>query len=239
MVLHVKLLGIMCKVIITQPNYIPWKGYFSNMRNVDYLVIYDDVQYTKRDWRNRNYLITNNGPSLISIPVITKGRFYQKINETKVSDKNWYKKHWKFIENNYKKTKFYNYYSEIFYSSYHNIETDIISEIDLIFIKKIIELLGLNIKILKSSELNIIGDRNTRLLNICNSLNCSTYVSAPAAKSYLNENLFKENNIQVEYYNYNKFKEYKQNWNGFDHKVSILDMFFNLGPETVNYFNET
>ena len=107
------------------------------------------------------------------------------------------------------------------------------------FIKKIIELLDLNIKILKSSELNVFGDQNTRLFNICKSLNCSTYISGPAAKSYLNEKLFTNNDIQVEYYNYNNFKEYKQNWNGFDHKVSILDMFFNLGSETINYFNET
>ena len=229
----------MSKVIITQPNYIPWKGYFSNMRNVDYLVIYDDVQYTKRDWRNRNYLIVNYGPSLISIPVITKSKFHQKINETEVYDKNWYKKHWAFIENNYKKSKFYDEYSEHFYPLYYNIQTEIISEIDLIFIKKIIELLDLNIKILKSSELNVFGDQNTRLFNICKSLNCSTYISGPAAKSYLNEKLFTNNDIQVEYYNYNNFKEYKQNWNGFDHKVSILDMFFNLGSETINYFNET
>lgn len=229
----------MFSAIITQPNYIPWKGYFSNMRNVDYLVIYDDVQYTKRDWRNRNYLITPQGPSLLSIPVITKGRFNQKINETIISDKKWFLNHWKFIENNYKKTKFFKKYSEQFYFLYHNINTEIISEINLIFIKKIIELLKLDIKILKSSDLNINGDRNTKLINICKFLNCNKYYSGPAAKNYIDEKLFLENNIQINYYNYNNFKEYKQNWNGFDHKVSILDMFFNLGEDTINFFNET
>lgn len=227
----------MSKVIITQPNYIPWKGYFSNMRDVDYLVIYDDVQYTRRDWRNRNYMITSNGPVLISIPVNTKGKFHQKINETTISDQNWYIKHWNFIETNYKKTKFFSEYRDIFYNLYYNIETNIISEIDLIFITKIIELLKLDIKILKSSDLNVLGDRNTRLLNICKMLDSDTYYSGPAAKSYLDEKLFTDNNIQINYYNYNNFKEYQQNWNGFDHKVSILDMFFNLGPDTINYFN--
>lgn len=227
----------MSKVIITQPNYIPWKGYFSNMRGIEYLVMYDDVQYTKRDWRNRNYLISPSGPVLLSIPVNTKGKFYQKINETIISDQNWYKKHWNFIETNYKKTKFFPKYGEVFYNLYNNLETDIISEIDLVFIVKIIELLELNIKILKSSDLNIIGDKNTRLLNICKTLNCNTYYSGPAAKSYMDEKMFLDEGIEVKYYNYNNFKEYKQNWGGFDHKVSILDMFFNLGPDTVNYFN--
>lgn len=227
----------MSKVIITQPNYIPWKGYFSNMRGVDYLVMYDDVQYTKRDWRNRNYLIGPNGPVLLSIPVNTKGKFYQKINETITSDQNWYKKHWDFIETNYKKTKFFSKYGEVFYNLYNNIETNIISEIDLVFIVKIIELLELNIKILKSSDLNIIGNRNTRLLNICKTLNCDTYYSGPAAKSYMDEKMFLDEGIEVKYYDYSNFKEYKQNWNGFDHKVSILDMLFNLGPDTIKYFN--
>lgn len=227
----------MSKVIITQPNYIPWKGYFSNMRGVDYLVMYDDVQYTKRDWRNRNYLIGPNGPVLLSIPVNTKGKFYQKINETIISDQNWYKNHWNFIETNYKKTKFFSKYGEVFYNLYNNIETNVISEIDLVFIVKIIELLELNIKILKSSDLNIIGNRNTRLLNICKTLNCDTYYSGPAAKSYMDEKMFLDEGIEVKYYDYSNFKKYKQNWNGFDHKVSILDMFFNLGPDTIKYFN--
>lgn len=227
----------MSKVIITQPNYIPWKGYFSNMRGVDYLVMYDDVQYTKRDWRNRNFIITKNGPLLLTIPVNTKGKFYQKINQTTVSDKNWNQKHWNLIEDNYKKTKFFYEYKNHFYDLYFSIQTDIISEINLIFIQKIIELLNLNIKIIKSSDLNISGDRNTRLLNICKTLDCDTYYSGPAAKSYMDEEMFTNNSIQVKYYDYNNFKEYKQNWDGFTHQVSILDMFFNLGSETINYFN--
>ena len=76
------------KVLITQSNYIPWKGYFSAISKVDVFVVYDEMQYTKRDWRNRNLIKTPNGLKWLSIPVEVKGKYFQKINETKVSDKN-------------------------------------------------------------------------------------------------------------------------------------------------------
>lgn len=229
----------MCRVIITQPNYIPWKGYFSPMRKIDYLVMYDDVQYTKRDWRNRNYLIGNNGPELLTIPVITKGKFSQKINETKISDHNWNKKHWKFIYLNYKKSKYFYKYSDIFEDLFMSIDTELLSEINITFIKKIVELLNINIKILKSSDFNVSGDRNEKLLKICKLLNTKTYISGPSAKSYIDEGLFKKNDLLIEYNSYHNFKVYNQMWNGFDHNVSIVDMLFNLGEKTIDYFNET
>jgi len=229
----------MSKVIITQPNYIPWKGYFSPMIKADYLVLYDDVQYTKHDWRNRNYLISDKGPELLTIPVKTKGILNQKIYEAKISDNRWNIKHLKFIKYNYSKTFFFKNYFEIFEDIYLNTKTDLISEVNYIFTKKIIELLNIKIKILKSSELNIFGDRNQRLINICKHLNCETYLAAPNSKCYLNENLFTKNDLKIKYHNYSNFKEYEQNWDGFEHKVSILDMFFNLGNKTIDYLNET
>jgi hypothetical protein len=227
----------MSKIIITQPNYIPWKGYFSCMENVTDLVLYDNVQYTKRDWRNRNYLISPLGPKLLSIPVYTKGKYFQKINEVKVSNEKWFISHWKFIETNYSKSKYFDKYEDIFKKIYFNFETDLLSDINFIFLKKIIDLLEIKINIHKSSDLNIDGDRNTKLLNICKFLNADTYLSGPSAKCYLDENMFNINGIKVEYHNYNNFKKYKQNWNGFYHYVSILDMFFNLGDNIKKYFN--
>ena len=88
--------------IITQSNYIPWKGYFDSINQVDIFVIYDDMQYTKRDWRNRNYIKTPQGLKWLSIPVEVSGKFHQKINETLISDKSWNRSHWESIKQNYK-----------------------------------------------------------------------------------------------------------------------------------------
>ena len=104
----------MNKVVITQSNYIPWKGYFSNLRGVTHYVFYDEAQYTKRDWRNRNKLITINGPKWLTIPVEVKGKYIQKISETKISDVNWGAKHWNFIQSNYSKAPFFREYEDHF-----------------------------------------------------------------------------------------------------------------------------
>ena len=97
----------MKKIVITQSNYIPWKGYFDSIAISDEFVIYDDMQYTKRDWRNRNRIKTQKGLEWITIPVEVKGKYFQKINETKISEKNWAKKHWQTIAHNYSKTKYF------------------------------------------------------------------------------------------------------------------------------------
>ena len=113
------------KIIITQSNYIPWKGYFTTMRKATHIVMYDDMQYTKRDWRNRNKIITPSGSKWLSIPVKVKGKYHQKINETVVSEANWNEKHWNMIYQNYKKSEYFDkygtYFKEIYLKKLKNI----------------------------------------------------------------------------------------------------------------------
>jgi hypothetical protein len=195
------------------------------------------MQYTKRDWRNRNKLINSNGPTWLSIPVKVKGKYLQKINETEVSDLNWRIDHWNFIETNYRKAPFFQEYSVFFKKLYDTEHSNMLTDINVSFLKTIINLLNINIQILDSREFGLHGDKTEKLVNICKDLNADEYFTGPAAKSYMDEKLFEDNKIKVSYYNLEGFKEYKQLWNGFDHGVSILDMFFNLGPNTINYFN--
>ena len=227
------------KVIITQSNYIPWKGYFTSMLHATHLVLYDDMQYTKRDWRNRNKIITNNGPSWLSIPVATKGRFFQKINETKIKDDRWNQKHWDKIKQNYRKAPFFYLYKDAFQKIYLEDLKDVqlLSSINRKMLENIIEILQLKINILDSRDFELIGDRTEKLVNICNQLDADEYFTGPSAKSYMQEDLFTQQGIKIKYYNLDGFPEYKQMWNGFDHHVSILDMIMNLGPDTIKYFN--
>ena len=104
----------MKKIAISQSNYIPWKGYFDLINRVDEFILYDDAQFTRRDWRNRNKIKTPNGTQWLTIPVDVKGRYLQKINETKVSDKKWAIKHWKQIKQNYFKAKYFTKYKDFF-----------------------------------------------------------------------------------------------------------------------------
>tara|TARA_R100001082_G_C4325502_1_gene143128 strand:+ start:72 stop:782 length:711 start_codon:yes stop_codon:yes gene_type:complete len=227
------------KIIITQSNYIPWKGYFTTMKKATHIVLYDNAQYTRRDWRNRNKIVTPTGPAWLSIPIDVKGKYHQKINEAKVKDREWYLEHWNKISQNYKKAPFFAQYSEIFEDLYLNKlkEHEYLSDINRILLQRCIDLLGINITVLDSRDFEIRGGKTGKLVNICQDLQADEYFTGPAAKGYMEEEMFEENNIKLTYYDLEGFPEYKQLWDGFDHYVSILDMFFNVGDSTKDYFN--
>jgi len=221
------------KIAILQSNYIPWKGYFDIINMVDEFVIFDSVQFTKNDWRNRNRIKTSNGLNWITIPV--KHSTSQKINEIVVLNNKWRKKHWQSLKQNYSKSTYFKKYIEIFEDLYINTNDVFLSEINLLFIKAINSILGIRTNISQSSEYKLEGEKNLKLINICNQANASEYISGPAAKSYLNEKQFEENNIKVFWMDYSDYPEYNQLNPPFEHGVSILDLIFNEGDNAVNY----
>lgn len=225
------------KVAISQSNYIPWKGYFDLINSVDEFILYDDMQYTRRDWRNRNKIKTPNGPQWLTIPVEVKGKYYQKINETKISDANWHKKHLLSLKQNYSKS---NCFKEIFpfveKIYLESVKLKFLSEVNAKFINEICQFLKINTKITFSSEYEIIGSNPTEnLINVCKQSKAKEYFTGPAAKAYIDESCFFKENIDLIYFDYTNYREYKQLFQGFSHNVTILDMLFNLGENTVSY----
>jgi hypothetical protein len=220
----------MKKIAIFQSNYIPWKGYFDSINSVDAFVLYDDMQYTKRDWRNRNIIKTKDGNKWLSIPVEVKGKYFQKINETKVSDQKWRKDHWNTIFHNYHKAPFFNDYEEVFRKLYLESEEDNLSIINYAFIQAICDILGITTTLMWSSDFSLAEDRNERLINICKQTGSSDYYSGPKAKFYIDEPLFEKNGVKVHWFDYENYQEYSQLYAPFDHAVTILDLIFNEGP---------
>jgi len=225
-------------ILITQSNYIPWKGYFDSISKTDIFIVYDDMQYTKRDWRNRNLIKTPNGLKWLTIPVLVKGKYFQKINETKVSDKKWNKSHLGILKQNYNKAKFYKETIGWIEELYMKCNFEYLSEINLHFIQKINKYLNIKTEIRFSSEFKLHEDKNFRLINICKDMNGTDYYSGPAAKSYMNEELFKENKINVHYFNYSNYLQYSQLYDGFEHGVSILDLILNEGIDSIKFLNQ-
>jgi hypothetical protein len=125
------------KVAITQSNYIPWKGFFDSIRMVDVFVLYDDMQYTKRDWRNRNLIKSPEGTKWLSIPVEVKGKYFQKISETKISDPSWTKQHWSTLQHTYGKLDEFYFYKSVFEELYSR-EYTFLSEVNFAFIKAMV-----------------------------------------------------------------------------------------------------
>jgi len=223
------------RVAISQSNYIPWKGYFDMINSVDHFVLYDDMQYTKRDWRNRNKIKTPQGSQWLTVGVEVKGKYSQKINETKIIDQSWKNKHWKSIAQNYKKAKYFENYYEIFEKLYTEIEEELLSNVNYAFIKTINEILGINTVITWSSEYDLAEDRNERLLNICVDLGADEYVSGPAAKGYMDTEIFTQKGIDVTWMDYTGYPEYDQLYPPFEHAVTVLDLIFNEGPNAHKY----
>ena len=225
----------MKKVANLQSNYIPWKGYFDLINMVDEFILYDDMQYTRRDWRNRNKIKTPQGLKWLSIPVEAKGKYFQKINETKISEKDWAKKHWQQIQQNYSKAKYFNEYKDIFEKLYLECDEEYLSQINYRFIITICKILGIETKIRFSSEFDLIDGQTEKLLGICKECNADVYLSGPAAKDYFDESLARQENIKVEWMNYTEYREYNQLFTSFEHGVTILDLIFNEGSNSKKF----
>jgi hypothetical protein len=224
------------KIIITQSNYIPWKGYFDAINMVDEFVIYDEVQYTKRDWRNRNMIKTPQGLQWLTVPVQVKGKFFQKIKETKISEAGWEKKHWNSIKQNYSKALFFKEFAPIFEEFYLNNKLKYLSEINLQLIEIVCKILQISTKITFSDSYPILREgQNERLVDICEQLGANEYYTGPAAKNYIKEELFTSKNIQINYLDYSGYPEYRQLYGAFTHQVSILDLIFNEGSNATKF----
>ncbi|MGD8172510.1 WbqC family protein [Vibrio sp. TRT 21S02] len=222
------------KIAISQSNYIPWKGYFDMISYVDEFILYDDMQYTKRDWRNRNKIKTSDECRWLTIPVKVKGKYYQKIRNTEIDGSQWKKKHWGSIQQNYKKSPFFNEISNILKPLYDK-EHYLLSECNEDFIRSICNYLSIDTIINSSSEYELIEGKSEKLLNICLQAGATEYVSGPAAKDYLDEKIFIEAGIKVTWFSYDNYPEYKQLWGDFNHYLSIIDLLFNQGKDSYKF----
>lgn len=228
-------------VVIIQSNYIPWKGYFDLINSADEFVIYDHVQYTKGDWRNRNKINTPQGFQWLTIPVDARIKKNPSIQEVTVNARgaNWNKKHWRTIQLNYSKAPAFKQYGPILEQLYLEELGDIkyLSQINRLLIEKINELLKIDTRVSWSSDYELKGDKTGCLVNLCNDLEATHYLSGPAAKNYLDEKAFNEEGITVEWMDYSGYPEYNQLFNHeFQHGVTILDLLFNVGEEARTHF---
>ncbi|MCF8256658.1 MAG: WbqC family protein [Flavobacteriales bacterium] len=220
----------MKKIAILQSNYIPWKGYFDMIDQVDVFVIYDEVQYTKNDWRNRNIIKTPKGTEWLTIAVRQES-LSQRICDTKVTLSNWNVKHLRSLQTNYGKAPFFKQYFEEISEAYLSITSPYLSEINVSLIKKMNTILGIGTTIIDSRELALEGGKTERLVDAVLKLGGNCYLSGPAGQAYIDVALFNDKGIEVEWMDYSNYAEYPQLHPPFVHGVSILDLLFNAGAE--------
>jgi hypothetical protein len=222
-------------VAILQSSYVPWKGYFDLMRRVDEFILYDDVQYTRRDWRNRNLFKSPNGVRWLTIPVLVKDRYLQRIDETLISEPAWTDRHWATLVAWYGRAPHFQRYRPALEELYRELRDPHLSNINLRFLEAVRDFLGISTPLVRSSDYPASGHGTERLVQICRTAGASRYLTGPAARRYLDETLFREAGIDVVWMGYEGYPEYPQLYPPFDHHVSALDLLFSVGDDAPRY----
>lgn len=225
----------MKKVAIIQSNYIPWKGYFDMIAAVDEFILYDDMQYTRRDWRNRNQIKTPQGVQWLTIPVKAKGNYRQKIRQTEIDGTDWAATHWKALVQNYRRAPHFADIAEWLEPLYLKEASTHISQLNRRFIEAICNYLGIKTVITNSWDYTLLDGKTERLADLCMQAGGTTYISGPAAKEYIVEEVFADMGIKLTWFEYACYPEYPQLWGEFSHGVTILDLLFNCGKDSPRF----
>lgn len=225
----------MKKIAILQSNYIPWKGYFDIIAAVDEFIVYDCVQYTKNDWRNRNQIKSAQGKVWLTIPVRQRS-LVQTIEQTEVADAGCFRKHWASFRQNYARAAHVGYCIERLEPLFKELgNCRFLGEVNVRAIRAICDMLGIDTVIRDAREYDLSGDRNERLVGLCKQAGASVYLSGTAAQAYLDEAVFARSGVSVEWMRYDGYPEYPQVYPPFDHKVSILDLLASTGPDAARF----
>lgn len=225
----------MKKVAIVQSNYIPWKGYFDLIAAVDEFILYDDAQYTRRDWRNRNQIKTPTGLQWLTVPVRVKGKYNQKVRETEIDGTIWAADHWRTLTQNYRRAPCFRAIASWLAPIYLEENFTHISQLNRRFIETICDYLCIRTTIVNSWEYDLPEGKTERLAALCAQAGATEYISGPTAKNYIDEKVFADKRIKLTWFDYDDYPEYPQLWGGFAHCVTILDLLFNCGKDARHY----
>lgn len=233
------------KLVVLQPAYLPWLGFFDQYDWSDVFVLYDDVQYDKNGWRNRNRILTANGPTWLTVPVKVSGQNFPPILEVGIDNtQDWRRKHKLSLEQAYRKAPFF----PTVYPALQAVldqEWDKLIDLDLAMLRALTDLLGMEWKVLRSSELGVPGQKTERLIGLCRKLGATEYLTGDAARSYLDESAFEAIGVKVRWHGY-QHPEYTQRVptrsvgaGEFVPYMSVVDLLFHHGPESRGILRRT
>lgn len=226
---------MMKKVAIIQSCYIPWKGFFDLIGAVDEFILYDDMQYTRRDWRNRNRIKAPQGLHWLTVPVRVKGKYHQKIFETEIDGTAWALTHWKTLTHYYRRAPYFQPIAALLESYYLERTYTHLSDLNRALLQALCTILDIRTTITTSADYHLCEGKTERLVDLCVQAGASEYISGPGAQAYLDPGLFAAAHIKLVWFDYTGYPEYPQLWGAFEHTVTVLDLLFNCGPEARRY----
>lgn len=224
----------MKKVAVLQSNYIPWKGYFDIIHDVDEFIFHDDLQYTKNDWRNRNIILINGKRHWLTIPVGTDE--HRLIVDVRLNDPSWQRRHFQTLKAAYNRAPHFRRYEEFLRHVYLERRWEYLFELNRFLIERISrDFLGIETKFTDSRDYRTHGVKHEKLLSLVRAAHADLYLSGPSAKNYIVAEDYARAGIELVWKDYEGYPEYPQRGGGFDHFVSILDLLFNVGDEAPHY----
>jgi hypothetical protein len=194
-------------------------------------VLFDDVQYTRRDWRSRNRIKTENGTAWLTVPVNTKGNYLSPIKSITVSEKDWAERHWKTLAAAYSRAPHFARYESAVRELYLGGRETHLSTINRRLMEGVCRLLGIATRISWSMDYELVPGRNERLVALCRQARADVYVSGPTAREYIDVEVFRASGIEVEFFDYSGYPEYPQIHPPFEHHVTALDLLFHTGDD--------
>jgi hypothetical protein len=221
------------KVVIHQPQFFPYPGFFHKLSLADKYVILDNTQYDKR-YTNRNKISANSKPIWLTVPINKKHKFSPN-NQVEINNEiKWQNDHWKKIYHSYKNTKFFDKYSKYLKDIFSK-EWALLLELNFETMKKTLEWLDIKVEIIKESDLKINSTSTQRLVDICKQVDADTYISGRGLpnKKYMEESLFKNEDIKLEFQDYSSITYEQKNVESFIPDLSILDLLFNCGEDSL------
>ena len=223
------------RVAIVQSSYIPWKGYFDLIRSVDEFVLYDDAQFTRRDWRNRNRIKTPHGLMWLTVPVRSKGNYHAATSSIEVSDHDWPSKHWRSLVYNYGRAPHFRAVAAPLEELFLGCREERLSMVNHRFLSGLCGVLGVTTRLSWASAYRLAEGRTERLVEICRQAGATEYLTGPSAAAYLQEDQFRQAGIEVKYADYSAYPVYPQLHGPFEHQVSVIDLLMNVGPDAPRY----
>lgn len=223
------------KVSINQPAFFPWLGYFHRIAISDQHIVLDDVQFEKNSYVNRNRIKTQGDPLWLTVPLLTSGKFWDlAINKVEIShNSKWQKKIIESVRQFYRKSPYFNDYFPFLEDAFLNHEWILLNDLTKHLNNYFLQVLEINTPIIYSTDMQVEGAKSDLVLNLCKKVNCTTYISGPFGKDYLDKESFDTNGIDIYYHEY-RHPVYPQLYTGFIPNLSVVDLLMNCGPESKN-----
>lgn len=217
------------RAVVLQSNYLPWKGYFDLIQDADVFVFYDEVQYTKNDWRNRNRICSKNGVHWLTVPV-SREAVKLKISEVRLPDAHWQEEHFKTLLHSYRPAPFFSQIEPLLHDFYQARPWTSLGELNHYCTERLARLLGLRTRFLHSKDFRLEGARTDRLVALLTQVGATEYLTGPSARDYLagQEACFTRAGIRLSFKSYAGYPEYPQLHAPFEHAVSVIDVLANV-----------